>query len=333
VTAFCPTTVACAPDRLETVLDAVRACRVGRAPGHARVLGAHLESNFINPEYRGAQPLDCIRRAPEAGLTDTRSDETAGDGSARGDTPGFSARDVLQAVDRHRADVAIFTMAPEIEGGLALLGALVAAGTRVAIGHTGASYDQALESIAAGVCHATHLFNRMTPLTARDPGVVGAVLASDDVAAEVICDGRHVHPAAVRTAWRSKGPSRVMAITDGTAGAGLPRGSRARLGGRPILVDDVARLEDGTMAGSVLTMDRAFAMLVGQCGADLVQAAAMCSTTPARELGLQGHGTITPGAVADLVILDARLTVVETWIDGKRAWSRPAGTRGGSLPS
>jgi N-acetylglucosamine-6-phosphate deacetylase len=173
----------------------------------------------------------------------------------------------------------------------------------------------------------------MTPLTARDPGVVGAVLASDDVAAELICDGRHVHPAAMRTAWRSKGASRVMAITDGTAGAGLPRGSRATLGGRTILIDDVARLEDGTMAGSVLTMDRAFATLVNQCGVDLVQAAVMCATTPARELGLQGHGLIAQGAVGDLVVLDARLTVAQTWIGGKQAWSRLAGTPGMGLPS
>jgi N-acetylglucosamine-6-phosphate deacetylase len=128
----------------------------------------------------------------------------------------------------------------------------------------------------------------------------------------------------MNVAIAAKGPSRVMAITDGTAGSGLPQGSRARLGGASITVRDVARLDDDTIAGSVLTMDRAFATLVTQCGLDIVQATEMCSTTPARELGLTGHGAIAPGAVADFVILDARLTVVETWIAGERAWPEPS---------
>jgi N-acetylglucosamine-6-phosphate deacetylase len=280
------------------------------------VLGAHLESNFLNPEFAGAQPLACLRRASDV-------DARSGGESAR----AFTGRDILAVVDAHRADVAVFTMAPEIDGGLALLRALVAAGTRVSIGHTGASYDQALEAIAAGAAHATHLYNRMTPMTSRDPGVVGAILGTDDVDAEIICDGHHVHPASVRAAWRAKGPSHVMAITDGTAGAGLPRGARASLGGRAIRVDDVARLDDGTVAGSVLTMDRAFALLVSQTGADLVQAAIMCATTPARALGLRGHGVIAPGAVADLVVLDSSLAVRQTWIGGKQAWIRAEGTR------
>jgi N-acetylglucosamine-6-phosphate deacetylase len=109
-----------------------------------------------------------------------------------------------------------------------------------------------------------------------------------------------------------------MAITDATAGAGLPRGSTAHLGGRTITVEDVARLEDGTWAGSVLTMDRAFAMLVTVCGLGMVDAARLCSTTPAAALGAVGLGVIAPGAVADFVVLDRNLNVVETWIAGRR---------------
>src|SRR4029079_3489127 len=148
------------------------------------------------------------------------------------------------------------------------------------LGHTGATYEETLAAIDAGACHATHLFNRMTPMTHRAPGAPGAILGSPRVTAEVICDGFHVHPALICLAIRAKGPAGVMAITDGTAGSGLPPGSRTRLGGRPIRVTErTAELEDGTMAGSVLTMDGAFRMLVRATGTSLVDAARMCSTT------------------------------------------------------
>jgi N-acetylglucosamine-6-phosphate deacetylase len=305
VTAFCPTTVACAPDALRQVLAAVRAARVS-PPGGARVLPAHLESNFINPAYAGAQPVECLRR-PSA------------------DTPpgaAFAGAHVLDEIARAQPDVAIVTMAPEIEGGLDLVRRLAGSGHRVSIGHTAATYEEARAGIAAGARHATHLFNRMTGLTTRRPGVVGAVLESDEVTAELICDGLHVHPAAMRAAIAAKGPAHVIAITDGTAGSGLPPGAQAKLAGRPISVGDVARLDDGTLAGSVLTMDVAFERLVGIVGLTLVDAAQMCSTTPARALGLQGHGVLAPGAVADFVVLDPAYRVVQTWIGGELAWSQ-----------
>ena len=125
----------------------------------------------------------------------------------------------------------------------------------------------------------------------------------------------------------SKGRSRVMAITDGTAGSGLPPGSRATLGGRPITVHDVARLNDGTIAGSVATMDKVFAWLAGVCGLDLREAAELCATTPAREMGLIGHGVIAKGAVADLTILDRNFTVLQTWVGGVSAWSGTSAAR------
>jgi N-acetylglucosamine-6-phosphate deacetylase len=187
----------------------------------------------------------------------------------------------------------------------------------VSIGHSGATYEQGIAAIEAGARHATHLFNRMSGFSHRAPGLVGAVLDSDEVAAEVICDGVHVHPAAVRLAVGAKSPSRVMAITDGTAGAGLPRGATAKLGGREIIVGDTAQLRDGTIAGSVLTMDRAFARLVTQMGFSLVDAALMCSTTPAREMGLQGLGALVPGAIADLAVLDRNLRVIRTYVAGR----------------
>jgi N-acetylglucosamine-6-phosphate deacetylase len=158
-------------------------------------------------------------------------------------------------------------------------------------------------------------------MTHRDPGLTGAVLASQDIAAELICDGVHVHPAAMRIAIAAKGAQRIMAITDGTAGSGLPRGTSATLGGQPIIVGDTATLADGTIAGSVLTMDRAFATLVGSAGVSLVDAAAMCATTPARELGMQGLGVIAAGSKADLAVLDASLRVRQTWLGGVMVFS------------
>ena len=306
VTAFCPTTIACTPTVLETFLREVGSLRESAAGTGARILPAHLESNFINPGYRGAQPLDCLRSGPSANSREARP---------------FSAADVLAVIQRCRPDVGIITLAPEIDGGMRLLQDFIAAGLRVSLGHSGATLDQAQEAIALGARHATHLFNRMSPMSHRDPGLTGAVLSNDDIAAELICDGQHVHPAVMRVAIAAKGAAKIMAITDGTAGSGLAVGSRARLGGQAITVQEVARLDDGTMAGSVLTMDRAFARLVAGAGVDLVQAATMCSTTPARELALRGHGVIAPGAVADLVVLDASLDVRQTWIAGRRVYA------------
>ena len=307
VAAFCPTTVACSAADLTLVLDEIRSLRATPNARASRVLPAHLESNFINQNFAGAQPIECLRMPPAI----TRAPSAVDGGLWTVDD------DVLQAIQAALPDVGIMTIAPELANGLDLVRALTAAGVIVSIGHSGADYETSLAAIAAGARQATHLFNRMTPMTSREPGMVGAVLASDDVCAELICDGKHVHPASMRVAVAAKSASRIMAITDGTAGSGLPRGTAAMLGGRRITVEDVARLDDGTIAGSVLTMDRAFACLVGQAGVGLVDGARMCSTTPARELGLQGHGVLAAGAVADLVVLDANLNVRQTWIGGE----------------
>ena len=305
VTAFCPTSVACSPDDLRTMLAAIRAARLTRAPASSRVLPAHLESNFINPEYRGAQPGECLR-LPRGG----------------GKEGEFTGEAILSEIASARPDVGILTIAPEIDGALDLIRTLTSHGHRVSLGHSGASYEQALDGIAAGARHATHLFNRMTPISHRAPGLAAAVLERDDVVAELICDGVHVHPSMARVALAAKSPSRIMAITDGTAGAGLPFGSRASLGGRTITVRDAAYLDDGTLAGSVLTMDRAFALLISRMGLSLVDAATVCSTTPARAMGLQGFGVIATGMVADLAVLSADLTVTQTWIGGELAFGR-----------
>ncbi|HXW06137.1 MAG TPA: N-acetylglucosamine-6-phosphate deacetylase [Vicinamibacterales bacterium] len=310
VTAFCPTSIACHPGALRRMLGAVREARLRPERGASRVLPAHLESNFINPAFNGAQPLECLRLPVSSQPTDKES----------GEAEDFSGADILREIDSASADIGIVTLAPELDGGIDLVRHLVAAGHHVSLGHSGATYEEAQAGIAAGARQATHLFNRMSPLGHRAPGLTGAVLEREDVTVELVSDGVHVHPAVMRVALAAKTPARVMAITDGTAGSGLPRGARTTIGGRPITVGDVARLDDGTIAGSVLTMDRAFGVLVAACGLGLVEAAAICSTTPARQLGLQGLGTISPGSTADLVVLDARLRVAQTWIGGTRVW-------------
>ena len=322
VTAFCPTTTACSPAALRVVLAQVARARTARPPASARVLPAHLESNFINPEYRGAQPAECLRVPPgpaSASATAT-ADQEAGHDVREGE---FSARDILEVVAAARPDVGIVTLAPELPGGLDLVRTLVAAGHRVSLGHSAADVDEAVAAIEAGARHATHLFNRMAPIGHRAPGVAGAVLSREDVAAELICDGFHVHPAMSRLAIAAKGVERVMAITDGTAGSGLPIGSTARLGGRRLRVTDrAAVLDDGTLAGSTLTMDRAFRTIVTEFGLSVVAATALCATTPARELELTGFGLLSEGAVADVVVLDRGFRVIRTFIDGREVFAR-----------
>jgi N-acetylglucosamine-6-phosphate deacetylase len=313
VTAFCPTSIACDPSVLRRMLSSVRAARTTRPPGGARVLPAHLESNFINPEYKGAQPASCLRLPTHDAAR--RSGEAAKTGAWSGD-------DILAEIAAARPDVGIITLAPELDGALALIRDLVAHGHHVSLGHSGASYEEAVEGIRAGARQATHLFNRMPPISHRTPGLAGAVLESDEITAELICDGVHVHPAMMRASIAAKGPERIMAITDGTAGSGLPKGSKTFIGGRPITIRDAAYLDDGTLAGSSLTMDRAFARLTSEVGLSLSDAAAVCATTPARALGLQGFGVLAAGAMADLVVLDRDLRVVQTWIAGVLAWQR-----------
>ncbi len=313
VTAFCPTSLACAPAALARLLEAVGRARTERDENAARVLPAHLESNFINPEWAGAQPVECLRRLPPVGAAVPARSGSVGE---------FTAEDVLAVIDRAAADVGIVTLAPELDGALELVRRLAGRGHRVALGHSGATYEQAVDAFDAGARHATHLFNRMRPLSHRDPGLVGAVLRAEEVAAELVCDGQHVHPAVAHIAVAAKSPAGVMAITDGTAGSGLPPGARATLGGRPITVGATARYPDGTMAGSVATMDRALWWLVGPVGLALTDAVRLCATTPAQALGFHDLGVIRPGALADLAVLDGNLRVRATYVGGVRVYGR-----------
>ena len=310
VTGFCPTTVACGPDDLQSFLGQVGQARDHRAPGSARVLPAHLESNFINPDYRGAQPLTCLRSPDEHPSAVAWP---------------FTGPQILDVIAGSRREVGIVTLAPELPGGIELVRALADTGHIVSLGHSGADFDTAVAAIEAGARHATHLFNRMTPIAHRAPGLAGAVLARHEVAVELICDLYHVHAAMCAVAIAAKGASRVMAITDGTSGSGQPVGSTGSLGGRTIHVrEQAAFLDDGTLAGSTLTMDRAFRNLATTLKRSVTDAAWMCATSPADQLGLTDRGRIAEAALADLVVLDRQFRIVRTFIDGVQAWPAAA---------
>jgi N-acetylglucosamine-6-phosphate deacetylase len=299
VTAFCPTTVACAAAALGEVLAGIHDMRRQPLARGARILGAHLESNFINPAYRGAQPEKYLY-LPSSG----------------------DAKDILAEIGRAKPDVAIVTVAPELDGSRDLIQWLVKNDIVVSLGHSAASFETAEAAIDSGARHATHLFNRMPPLNHRDPGLAGAVLTRKEVAAEIICDGVHVHSPMIQLAIAAKGADRMMAITDGTAAAGLPDGAFASLGGRRICVrDGAAYLDEGTLAGSVATMDLVFWFLVKQVGLSPNDASRLCSTTPAAELGLRDCGAIARGNIADLVVLDGNFSVKQTYVAGRLAFS------------
>lgn len=319
VTSFLPTSVACPPDTLAAFLGSVMAEAAALRPGSARVLGAHLESNFISPDYKGAQPARCLRLPPAPG------EPLAVDGE-------FTGAAILAAIDAHRDGVRIVTLAPELPGALHLVARLAASGHRVSLGHSGATFEQGMAAVAAGARHATHLFNRMPPLSHRSPGLAGAVLASPEVVCEVVVDGVHVHPAMVAVAVRAKGPGGVAAITDGTAGAGLPVGATTALGEHVIHVRaDRAELADGTLAGSVATMDGVFRRLVHDVGLTVAEAVRLTATTPAAAAHRPDLGRIVTDAPADLVVLGPDFTVRHTWVAGRPVWN--SGGAGAVFPA
>lgn len=313
VTGFLPTSVACAPADLATFLAAVSAAAADGPSTGARVLGAHLESNFISADYKGAQPARCLRLPPGPGEPLER------DGA-------FTGAAILATIDAHGGAARIVTLAPELPGAIDLVTRLTGRGYRVSLGHSAATVDEAQAAIDAGACHATHLFNRMPPLSHRAPGLAGAVLAADAVICELVADGYHVHPSMMRLAIRAKGRGGVAAITDAAAVAGLPPGATARLGDATIRVGArCAELADGTIAGSITTMDAAFRLLVTAVGLSVVDAAHLTATTPAAAVGRPDLGRLAAGHPADFVVLDQAFQVRQTWVAGECVWNSGGG--------
>jgi N-acetylglucosamine-6-phosphate deacetylase len=287
-TGFLVTFITDATEKMAVAVEATRRALDERVPG---LLGIHLEGPFLNPAKRGIHDARFVRMPNQ------------GDLALLGELP----------VGR-----TLVTLAPE-QAPAGLIEKLVAAGVIVAAGHTDADYDQAMAGFRKGIAGVTHLFNAMTPLASRSPGMVGAALDHQPAWCGLIVDGHHVHPAVLRTAIAAKPKGTMILVTDAMPpAAGGP--AAFDLGGRPIRAED-GRLvgADGTLAGADLDMARAVAIAVDLVGLDLEEALRMASLYPARALGLDDRGRIAAGQHADLVLLDDEFKVIETWIGGDTA--------------
>ncbi len=290
-TAFLPTTISASREKL---VDAVRAVSVAMEKGTegAEVLGIHLEGPYISTEKRGGQDPGFIR-LPSLG----------------------EFREILKASNQK---VRIVTLAPEVDGAERLIDELRSLGIVTSVGHSNATYSEAVNAIKHGVSHAAHVFNGMRSFHHREPGVLGAVLLHDKVTAELISDGVHVHPAAMKLLTRVKDSKRVVLVTDAIKAVGMPDGEY-ELGKQNVVVKNgICRLVSGELAGSTLTMDAAVRNMVELVGASLQEAVMMATVNPATVIGIEDRkGSIEPGKDADLVILDEELNVCSTIVRGQ----------------
>lgn len=216
------------------------------------------------------------------------------------------------------------TLAPELAGALAAIERLHRAGVVVAAGHSGADFEQGRKAIAAGVRFATHIYNAMTPVHHRRPGIALALLLDPRVTTGLIADGEHVHPSVCEQLLRVKGASRIALTTDQTGAAGAPPGNYM-LSGREVVSDGkVVRLSDGTLAGSAATMPDLVRLIARLPGMNAARAVGMASTVPARVIGEKRLGRIAEGAAADLVVLDSDFHVRLTMVRGVVKFRRPS---------
>ena len=283
-TSMLATTMTAPMQDLVSAMQALTGICQTRAPGGARVLGVHLEGPYINDGKLGAQP-DFARPV---------------------------ATDELNQLNA-LAPIRVITMAPEVPGNMELIESLCDAGYRVQIGHSLGTYEDGVEALAKGARSFTHLFNAMTSLHHREPGMVGAALAHAQYA-EFIPDLIHVHPGAIRVALRSI-PC-LYCVTDSTAATGMPDGEY-RLGSHQVFkCMGGVRLADGTLAGSTLTLDQALRNLVNTLGLSILDASKRVSTHAADYLGVVDRGRLAMGAWADVVVLDRDLQLQSIYIEG-----------------
>jgi N-acetylglucosamine-6-phosphate deacetylase len=281
VTSFCPTIITSPPDRISAAQTAI-AARPESYRG-AEPIGLHIEGPYLSKAKRGTHDPDLlISAAPE-----------------RIDTSG----------------IAIVTIAPEIPGAIGFIERLVAAGVVVSLGHSVATSDETSMALTAGASMGTHLFNAMPPLTAREPDLAGVLMTDPRTHFGVIADGIHLAPEMLVLAWRSA-PDRLILVTDAISATGMPEGDYD-IGGTPVTVDRGAvRNAEGSLAGSVLTMDRAVAVLMETTGASVKEATDAASLHPATALGRTDLGTLAMGARGDAVLLD-ETAVVATVVGGE----------------
>ncbi len=257
----------------------------------AEPIGIHLEGPYISVAKRGAH-LPSWLRMPEESETEQ----------------------LLELTNGH---LRLLTLAPELPGASAMIRRLVHEGVTVSMGHTNASYEQSLEAIKLGVTHVTHCFNAMRPLLHRAPGPIAAVAQSDQVRGELIADGVHVHPAAMNALVKLLGPDRIVVITDALSGAGVTETTFDFAGQPAKVIRGAARLTDGTLTGSVLTMDQALRNMLLMTEVTLQQAVGMLTLNPARAAQVSHRkGCLKAGYDADVLILDQSLELQATFCKG-----------------
>lgn len=294
ITSFLPTIIT---SPLATAAHAQNILLAGPPSGFvgAQALGLHLEGPYLNPGKKGAH------------------------------NPAHLRRPSLAEVERWRPEegVSLVTLAPELSGALPVVELLSKRGVVVGAGHSLATLAEAQAGFAAGIRYGTHLFNAMPPLHHREPGLAAALLAAESVIVGILPDGIHVHPTMVDLAWKLLGANRLNLVTDAMAALGASPGTY-QLGDFQVTVDaSTARLADGTLAGSIISLDAAVRNLIAYTGCTLAKALPTVTTTPATLLGLDSRkGRITPGYDADLVLLDAELQVAMTIINGNVVFKR-----------
>lgn len=286
VTSYYPTTMTMpAPDIL-AALENVEHC--AQPTNGAQHLGVHVEGPYLNLAYKGAQPPGYFRTP----------------------SPAEYGQWLETGVCK------LITVAPEIEGGMAMVAELTAQGVEFAIGHSAATYDEAAKSFDAGVRQVTHVFNGMVGLHHREPGALAAILTDDRVDAQLIADGIHVHPGMIRLLVRAKGAEHIMLITDAIQAAGLTDGVY-QLGGQDVTVTaGIARIASGALAGSTLTMDKAVRNMMAFTDLPLQKVIGMAAAVPARAMRLTHKGKLAAGCDADVVLLNRELEVMMTIIGG-----------------
>jgi len=297
VTSFLATTMTASYEKLEQALKNIVATSRQGLEG-AEAVGIHLEGPWINPRYKGAQNEQDISFPT---LAEVRHMHELADGMLK-----------------------VVTIAPEQPGAAEAIRWLNGQGVLVSAGHTGASFDEAAQAVQAGVGHFTHCFNAMTGLHHREPGVVGAAMYHEHLSTELIADGIHVHPAVMRILYRVKKADRLALISDSMRAAAMGEG-KYDLGGQEVTVKgEEAKLADGTLAGSILTLNRAVENMVKLSRVPLPEAVQMASQTPASLLGLDAKkGKLESGYDADLIVLASNFTCRQTIVAGKEVYRAP----------
>jgi N-acetylglucosamine-6-phosphate deacetylase len=295
VTAFLPTTWTAPRTAIDAALAAVAEV-AGPVPGGAAILGAHLEGPYLNPEKCGAQDVRSIRRAER--------------------------EEALAWLDTGL--VRLIALAPEFEENEWLIVECARRGITTSAAHTTASYEAMQRAVTLGLRQVTHCFNAMVGLGHRELGTVGAAMSLPEINCELIADNLHVHPAVINILVQVKGPERVILVTDAVRGAGMPEGEYA-IDDRTVTIRDGAvRLPDGTLAGSILTMERALANVAAATGRPLAELWPMSSRNAARAIGAGSKGSLEVGMDADLVLLDAAGSVALTVVAGEIVYQRPS---------